>query len=356
MKFLAFCITRSRFRYLRFVAGLLVGSGTLGMLVGGPACHAQDQVDATRVAQIAAVNSLDNPDTKPWHLKVSYSTFDEAGKPSGTGMLEEWWAARNSSRLEVTEAGKTSRALTTPDGRFFSTDFVPMSAAVQLMHAQIVHPVSEEDVKDAVPETREQSFANLMFQCTMLSQPVKGLAQIPLGLFPTFCTQGDKLRVSWLSTNINVVSVQSGTFQGHTVPVKIEVVTGKNKQLEAHVDQLGTIPADSIDLSTTNLVKTTLDAVRVSSGLSSALRIKGDPPVYPDRARRNGATGTVVMNATIGTDGRLHAIRVVSSPDPDLSVAALAGVEQWVYKPYLLNGLPCSVKSMLTVNFNLNRR
>jgi protein TonB len=45
-------------------------------------------------------------------------------------------------------------------------------------------------------------------------------------------------------------------------------------------------------------------------------------------------------------------MKLISTPDPDLAIAALAAVRQWTYKPYLLNGEPTELQTTITVNFN----
>lgn len=59
------------------------------------------------------------------------------------------------------------------------------------------------------------------------------------------------------------------------------------------------------------------------------------------------------MAARIGRDGRIHALKVISSPDADLAIASLAAVRQWTYKPYLFNGMPVDVNTLITVNFDI---
>jgi protein TonB len=63
--------------------------------------------------------------------------------------------------------------------------------------------------------------------------------------------------------------------------------------------------------------------------------------------------GVVVIEATIGADGRVKDAHVLRSV-PLLDEAALAAVRQWVYTPTRLNGEPVSVIMTVTVHFQLN--
>jgi general secretion pathway protein A len=60
---------------------------------------------------------------------------------------------------------------------------------------------------------------------------------------------------------------------------------------------------------------------------------------------------TVLLNATIGRDGRVRSARVIDG-DRQLAKAATDAVLQWRYKPYLVNGQPADVETQITVNFN----
>jgi len=77
-------------------------------------------------------------------------------------------------------------------------------------------------------------------------------------------------------------------------------------------------------------------------------------PVYPPLARQARIAGTVELIGVLGTDGRIHELRVVRG-HPLLIEAALAAVRQWIYAPTILNGQPVEVQAPIQVNFILNR-
>ena len=93
--------------------------------------------------------------------------------------------------------------------------------------------------------------------------------------------------------------------------------------------------------------------IRVGSDVMQGHLLSKVQPVYPDAARSNSTTGTVILSAQIGADGHVHALRPVSAPDPDLVISAIAAVRQWTYTPYLLNGIPTPVSTTITVNYSM---
>ena len=94
--------------------------------------------------------------------------------------------------------------------------------------------------------------------------------------------------------------------------------------------------------------------VRVGMGVRSPQKIRDVQPKYPPIAQAAGVQGVVIIEATIGVDGRLINAKVLRSI-PLLDQAALDAVRQWEFTPSLLNGVPVPVIMTVTVNFTLTR-
>jgi periplasmic protein TonB len=58
----------------------------------------------------------------------------------------------------------------------------------------------------------------------------------------------------------------------------------------------------------------------------------------------------VILAAVIGKDGNIKELRVISGPRA-LVDAAKGAVQQWRYRPYILNGDPVEVDTQISVNF-----
>ena len=67
------------------------------------------------------------------------------------------------------------------------------------------------------------------------------------------------------------------------------------------------------------------------------------------RARR--LTGTVVVEARVGTDGALTRVTVVSSPHAELSAAAVAALQNERWNAATVRGVPVTVPLRLTIEF-----
>ena len=92
--------------------------------------------------------------------------------------------------------------------------------------------------------------------------------------------------------------------------------------------------------------------VRVGGSVKEPKKLKDVVPVYPEDAKAAGVQGVVILETTIGTDGKVSEVRVLRSV-PMLDEAALEAVRKWEYTPTLLNGEPVSVLMTVTVSFVL---
>jgi len=83
----------------------------------------------------------------------------------------------------------------------------------------------------------------------------------------------------------------------------------------------------------------------------SGLKISGANPTYPPIARAAHVSGAVVLHAIISKEGTIKNLTAISGPEM-LKSAAIEAVQNWRYKPYLLNGEPTEVDTQITVNFS----
>jgi periplasmic protein TonB len=93
--------------------------------------------------------------------------------------------------------------------------------------------------------------------------------------------------------------------------------------------------------------------VIVSRGVSEGLLIRQVKPVYPPIAITAHVQGEVILQAVIGKDGAIQNLHVVSG-HPMLIKAAVDAVQQWRYRPYMLNGEPVEVETQVRVTFTMS--
>jgi len=94
--------------------------------------------------------------------------------------------------------------------------------------------------------------------------------------------------------------------------------------------------------------------VRVGGQIKQPTLIQRVPPVFPPLALQARASAIVIIEAHVGTDGRVMSVRLLRG-SPLFDDAALAAVKQWRYQPLLLNGVPTQFLLTVTVNFRLEQ-
>jgi TonB family protein len=78
--------------------------------------------------------------------------------------------------------------------------------------------------------------------------------------------------------------------------------------------------------------------------------IKGASPAYPAIAKARNITGTVVIQGTVGKDGKVSNLQFVSGP-PIFKDAAFEAVRLYQFKPARLNGQPIDQVTQIRLNF-----
>ena len=80
--------------------------------------------------------------------------------------------------------------------------------------------------------------------------------------------------------------------------------------------------------------------------------LKKIEPSYPDAAKKAGVQGAVLFKAVIGTDGHVKTLDLVKG-EPLLVKAAEDAVRQWVYQPFVADGIAREAVTDIAVPFRL---
>ena len=93
-----------------------------------------------------------------------------------------------------------------------------------------------------------------------------------------------------------------------------------------------------------------IEPVKLTEPIVRGLLIQSVDPAYPDGGKAGGQRGTVVLQVLIGRDGSVQDAMFMQG-SLVFARTAIAAVKQWRFKPYLLNGRPVAVQSLVTLNF-----
>ncbi len=94
--------------------------------------------------------------------------------------------------------------------------------------------------------------------------------------------------------------------------------------------------------------------VRVGGGVESANIVRKVVPVYPPLAKQARIQGTVRFTALIDKDGNVASLQLIEG-HPLLVESARQAVQQWQYRPTLMNGEAVEVITQIDVNYTLSQ-
>jgi protein TonB len=144
-----------------------------------------------------------------------------------------------------------------------------------------------------------------------------------------------------------------------TAPVPVEAPTGIAPETgaENHAGKVeggvpGGVPGGVVGGVAGGALPSGPPIARAGTDLGPPTKIKDVKPVYPPGVLPSRTQGAVVIEITIGVDGRVKDTKVLRSV-PMLDQAALDAVRQWEYIPSIVNHVPVAVIMTIIVNFAL---
>lgn len=76
-------------------------------------------------------------------------------------------------------------------------------------------------------------------------------------------------------------------------------------------------------------------------------------PIYPEHCKQEMIQGMVTLEITIDKEGKVGRIKVLNSPHPDLSQAAINAIKQWKYEMVIREGKRVPAVFPVTVHFKI---
>jgi TonB family protein len=175
-------------------------------------------------------------------------------------------------------------------------------------------------------ETRSDANGNFQF------------AQLPAGeymlsvRYPGFSASRQRMQLSSGGTTIEL-QVQIGTLQ-ETI-----TVAGASQFTRVVTEDRNNTAAPACSPSLTG------------GQLTPPMKVRDVRPRYRQEWLDAGLQGVILMKATIGRDGKVRGVDVISPVNAELEDEAMAAVGQWEFSPTYLNCEPVEVQMYVTVQF-----
>jgi len=301
----------------------------------------------------------------PWHMKVSYVVYDAKGKHPG--VYEYWWASANLWRSSWTRAGVSHTDWHMGNGRLaYEAKGDTLTLFEYKLEAALIAPLPRaRDLDPARVKLNPAGAARCFSIVPRAGDDGAGDAGAAKeGPFPTYCFDRETpvLRSTSSMDRVLTQYTHVRAWQGRFLPRDVQVTAGNHKLLTARVEMVELIevsdaalrpPQSAMETEVFVNQDVSLKDVEVDMNVARAMLKKRIEPEYPAEAKKAGIQGSVVLEAMIGTDGRIHDLRVVSAPAALLAASSFAAVSQWEYRPYVMGGRAVPVETTVTVTFSL---
>jgi TonB family protein len=193
-------------------------------------------------------------------------------------------------------------------------------------------------------------------------QPVRETAPKPGPGVPTTRSDRSRPQIVLNAADLKPIEVRpdpASTSETSSLPAEsTPAPSTKNTDSEASAVEPPSVElaasVNSEELARLTSIPTQLPSAgpRVSEGVVEPTLTHKIAPSYPMQARTERISGKVVLSATIGADGSVGEIAVVSG-SPILAEAAKEAVRHWHYHPARLNGSPIVIQKQIMFLFTL---
>jgi len=312
-------------------------------------------------AAAAPFYDFSSPDMKPWHLKASYQLYDEKGKPGEQGTYEFWWASPQVIRSTWTRPGATYSQWHMADGAGAHQETGERIGYFEKeLGLYILSPLPLKLFMDPARFRLDREtlpVGKVKLPCFSINPPMQKPAKLQVAQYGSFCfdTHLPILLLTFRFSSVTTEFHKIVEFQNKYLPRAINVFYEKRELLSATVDTIELMDPSDPALKPpqdTTVVKA-IKKMQIGAGVMAGMLVRKQQPVYPEGAKSAGISGNVLLEATIGKDGKIHDLRVILSSSSLLSDSAMEAVSHWEYKPYLLNGEPVEVETTVNVIYSL---
>ena len=317
--------------------------------------HSED--NTSRVRKAIERSTLDQPGTKPFHLKATLAPTSERERASNrTGSIEIWWSSPTQWKRELTVPGFHLVEITDGSHHWQHTEGDYFPEWLREIAIAVIQPVPNRDQVLAHIKTAEVRTipGGIHFSWMEFSSNGDTKASMGAGLF--------------LSDNSGLLAYGSGfgwdfenqdysAFHNLLIARKVAATGGSNPEVTAKIttiEDLGTIPANLFDTTQPGSDPNPMRTLPVDE---SALRKNlqpTPPPAWP--ALKDGPLeGAVTTTVVVDREGKTHDLGFMVANNQGVNDAAHDYIASMRFQPYLLNGQPVQVFSRLTLPFKTTR-
>ena len=314
--------------------------------------HAEDM--AHMVKKAVDRSTLDQPGTKPFHLKATLAPSFERDQQAGlTGEVEIWWSSPTRWRREVHTPHFSQIAIVSGDSQWQKTDGEYFPEWLREVAVALIEPVP--NLTQVLERVKGCDLRTIMMQtnCSWTEMSSDGQVQASMGAGIALNNQTGLLMYgSGLGWSAELKAFQD--FHGRQIA---RMVKSGRPQVTATVtvlEDLGSVAPGFLDASAAGAGSEVLRTVVVDEELLRRNLVPAEPIRCPP-AKDGPLEGVLATSIVVDRTGIVREVGTIVSANPILSDSARQFIQTMRFKPYLVNGTPVQVVSRVTLPFKTTR-
>lgn len=299
-------------------------------------------------------STLDQPGTKPFHLRADLAPSFEREKESGrTGVVEIWWASPTRWKREVRSPEFHQVEIFDGAHRWQKSEGTYYPQWLEQTAIELIRPVP---ALPQVLEGTQQAEVRRIGPMTHFSWTTpSGTPEVRNGLMSWLALQNSTGLllyaggIGWGGEFKDYANFH-GRMVARTVNVGSPQVTAKVSVLE----ELGTTPPAFFDATRSDGDSHWLDTVLIDEASLRKNLLPTDPVSWPP-LQDGPLEGKVSSEIVVDRVGRVRQIDAVVSDNPALQQCGRQAISAMRFKPFLVDGAPAQVMSQITLPFKTVR-
>ncbi|HET9365986.1 MAG TPA: energy transducer TonB [Candidatus Angelobacter sp.] len=326
----------------------------LALLLVTLSFKARSEDAAARVRSAVKRSTLDQPGTKPFHLKAALAPSRERDRDSGrTGEIEIWWESPTRFRREVRSPEFHQIEIVDGDHRWQKNEGDYFPDWLRQTAIALIQPIPslDETIKMVEEADTKRLMGSTYYEWSIMSSD--GNVQKGMGATVALTDSTDLLfycgGFGWGAIYHDYKKFHD-RMVGRTVGVGSPEVTARIVTLE----DLKDAPATLFDAQTAGADANPIETVMIDE---LVLRKNlAQPPQITWPAVQNGRQeGVLTTEIAVDREGKIREIGTIVSDNPAVDDAARKIISTMRFTPYLLNGRPVQVLSRITMPFKAAR-
>ena len=313
----------------------------------------QAESDSSRVKKVVERSTLDQPGTRPFHLKADLAPSLARDKDSGrTGEVEIWWLSPTKWRREIRSPRFRQVEIVegAKDWQKNEGDYFPE----WLRETVVALTKPAPDMDDLIKGVKGADVKHLMGSTYYQWMTMGSDGPVQKGIGASFAiTDATELEFYGGDVGWGGLYHDYKSFHNRAVARRVSIGSPEVTAKIAVLEDLKNPPDSLFDTSTTGdpLLKTvTVEETDLRKNLLADSASMEWPPVA------NGPLeGVTICDVTVDRDGRVREVETPVSDNPSLNQAFIERVKAMRFRPYTADGNAVQAVSTITMPFKTTR-